>query len=298
MKEKLSSSNQFKSTVSTNVIVILIWLIFTSSLAIWWWIYALRELQLTLPDQNNYSSKHMMIMAEGFILVMMIVLGGSYLLYLVYRDQKRHERLKFFFSAFTHDIKTSISRLRLQSDILSETENASPILQRLTEDIQRLDLQLENSLVLTHPEAPLLEEKISLQKLIQMIRQEFPNMTFELTQNLSLQADSKALILLFRNIIQNAIIHGKAQQISIQSTNHPTRSDLIRLIISNNGLAFRGDCSQLGKQIWNSESLHSNGLGLLIVKNLSEKMGGSVEFIQVQNKESNFQIQIDLKGAP
>ncbi|MFN7904106.1 MAG: ATP-binding protein, partial [Pseudobdellovibrionaceae bacterium] len=126
----------------------------------------------------------------------------------------------------------------------------------------------------------------------------FPNMTFELTQNLSLHADSKALILLFRNIIQNAIIHGKAQQISIQSANHPTRSDLIRLIISNNGLAFRGDCSQLGKQIWNSESLHSNGLGLLIVKNLSEKMGGSVEFIQVQNKESNFQIQIDLKGAP
>lgn len=288
------SKSKFFKALPKSTFAILIWLIFTSSLAIWWWIYSLRELQITGVSQQNYSNKHFMIMAEGFILVMMIVLGGSYLLYLVYQDQKRHERIKFFFSAFTHDIKTSISRLRLQSDVLEEADTAAnPILRQLAQDIQRLDLQLENSLVLTNAEAPLLIESIALQKIIQIIRQEFPEMNFELGHDISVRADSKALILLLRNIIQNAIIHGGATNISVEPTLNPHQS-MISLLISNNGSGYRGNIQKLGREILSSDQSQGNGLGLYIVRNLAEKMGGSVSFIPTNNVDKAFQIDLKL----
>ena len=287
--------HSFFSKIPQSIFLILVWLVFTSSLAIWWWIYSLRELQLTTNDQTNYSGKHMMIMGEGFILVMMIVLGGSYLLHLIIRDQKRHERLKFFFSAFNHDIKTSISRLRLQSDILAESEHNNPILKRLSEDIQRLDLQLENSLLLTNPDGPLLLEKTSLQNVIQVIRQEFPEVNFELNQNISLLADSKALMLLFRNIIQNAIIHGQASQIHISAGRHPLNPELAQLIISNDGAPYKGDFTSLGKDILSSHHQNGNGLGLLIVRNLAKKMGGDAEFQKSASQDDGFQIQLHLR---
>ncbi len=291
-----SPERSFFSSLPKSVFLIMLWLVFTSSLAVWWWIYALRELQLTSLDQTSYTGKHMMIMGEGFILVMMIVLGGSYLLYLSFRDQKRHERLKFFFSAFTHDIKTSISRLRLQSDILAESESQNPILRRLSEDIQRLDLQLENSLLLTHPDGPLLLEETSLQNLLHLIRQEFPEINFELTKNVSLLADSKALTLILRNIIQNAIIHGQATQIQISAEKHPHESDMVRVLLTNNGAPYKGDLSKLGKDILNSEHKMGNGLGLLIVRNLAEKMGGRADFKEPTHNSGGFHIELILRG--
>lgn len=283
-------SFSFLPRLSKNIVMVLVWLVFTASLASWWWIFALRELNLNASLVANQPNKHSMIMTEGFILVMMIVLGGGYLIYLIHQDQKRQERLQFFFSAFTHDIKTSISRLRLQADILTESSAEQPTLQRLAKDIQRLDLQLENSLVLTNPDAPLLKEDVSLTKLLQVIRQEFPEMNFELTQDAVVRADSKALILIFRNIIQNAIIHGRATQIQIsprqQSSQH------VLLTINNDGSPFQGDLLKLGREILSSDNSQSNGLGLFIVKNLTEKMLGKTLFVN----SSNFQIQITLPG--
>ena len=131
----------------------IIWFAFTFSLVTWWWIFFLLRLNPTEDASIEQLRKsHRMFAWEGSILLAAILLGGIALVIFTYRDQKRHQRLRFFFSTFSHDIKTSIARLRLQAEVLEEDlhSNTHPVMKRLIQDIQRLDLQLENSLLLSN----------------------------------------------------------------------------------------------------------------------------------------------------
>lgn len=264
---------QKKSSISKNLILILIWLSFTSSLAVWWWVYGLRELHHSISLHPDYNSKYNMIMIEGFILVLMIILGGGYLIYLTFRDQKRNDRLHFFFSAFSHDIKTSISRLRLQSDLILEKSRFDSVIQRLSQDIQKLDLQLENSLAFTNPEHVVFEEDFLLSSLIKILRPEFPDLKFELQQDFKVFSDQKAMTIILRNLFHNSLVHGKADLIKMEFFEKNKH-----LRISDNGLGFKGNVHLLGQDILSSENAQGNGLGLYITKRLSGQLGWKIKF--------------------
>mgnify|MGYP001612900147 CR=1 FL=1 len=119
-----------------------VWLMFTLAMVLWWWSLGLSK----MPDNAKYS----MMMWEGAFFVLATLTGGSVLIWLLIKDQARHQQIKTFFATFSHDLKTSIARLRLQADVMKETGESrhDPSLERLAQDIYRLDLQLENSLIL------------------------------------------------------------------------------------------------------------------------------------------------------
>ena len=102
----------------------LIWLIFTLSLITWWFIFAIRNLNL---DDLTDSAKHYCMFYEGSTLLVTVLLGGIVMIGLSYRDDLRNEKIKFFFSNFTHEIKTSITRIRLQAEILIEEDTNKSI---------------------------------------------------------------------------------------------------------------------------------------------------------------------------
>ncbi|MBC7371255.1 MAG: HAMP domain-containing histidine kinase, partial [Bdellovibrionaceae bacterium] len=163
MRQKGIRSGKIKTFLAV------VWCLFTVSMVGWWWVYGLNSHDS--PEQ--IYKKHRMLMWEGSILIATVVMGGGSLFFLSYRDQRRHEQLQTFFATFSHDIKTSITRLRLQAEILEEDniQQKNPVLQRLVGDIARLDLQLENSLLLSSSEsAKLLREKLLLSKIIESMR--------------------------------------------------------------------------------------------------------------------------------
>src|SRR5438309_10429254 len=86
-------------------VLAIIWFAFTFSLVTWWWIFFLLR--------SRGDASHRMFAWEGSILIAAVLIGGIALILFSYRDQKRHQRLRFFFSTFSHDIKTSITRLPL-----------------------------------------------------------------------------------------------------------------------------------------------------------------------------------------
>ncbi|PMZ42889.1 hypothetical protein, partial [Pseudomonas sp. FW306-02-H05-AA] len=81
---------------------------------------------------NRYQH---MLLWEGSFLLLVVLAGGIALLYFSFLDLRRHEQLKTFFSSFTHDLKTSLTSLRLQAEIIEENQvSSSPNLVRLLQD--------------------------------------------------------------------------------------------------------------------------------------------------------------------
>src|SRR6266542_6373929 len=134
-----------------------LWVAFTVTLAAWWLVFGLR--QLDLINQSNLEGAvqlhrhYQMLLWEGGILIISLIGGGTALFYYARREQKRHAQVEEFFAAFTHDAKTALASLRLQAESLrADFANAgpSPLLDRLLSDTLRLQLQLENSLFLVN----------------------------------------------------------------------------------------------------------------------------------------------------
>ncbi len=268
-------------------VLAVVWFAFTFSLVTWWWVFLLMRL--------NQSESHRMFAWEGSILLATIFLGGVALVLFSYRDQKRHQRLRFFFSTFSHDLKTSIARLRLQAEVLEEDlhGNTHPVMKRLIDDIQRLDLQLENSLLLANLESgQLLKEDISLSDLLSSLRNEFSELSLELEREAILRGDRRAFLSVFKNLLQNSVLHGKAS--SVRMKVRRLDETHIEVLIQDDGLGFKGDISKLGSELLMSQDARSNGIGLLITRSLLEKMKGEIQFESKENE--GFQSRLKLEG--
>lgn len=288
----------FRTTIKPHVktALAIIWFAFTFSLVAWWWVYFLLRLNPTEASSlAELQTSHRMFAWEGSILLGSILLGGIALVIFTYRDQKRHERLRFFFSTFSHDIKTSIARLRLQAEVLEEDlhGNTHPVMKRLIQDIQRLDLQLENSLLLANLEGgQLLKEEVPVSELLSSLRNEFSELSLELEKDAIILGDRRALLSVFKNLLQNSIIHGKATNVRIKVRDLGKGS--IELLLQDDGLGFKGSISKLGSEILKSQDSRSNGIGLLITKRLLQKMNGDIRFESKENE--GFKSFVRLEG--
>lgn len=266
-----------------------IWFLFTFSLVTWWWIF---WMQRVATSEKTYR----MFVWEGSVLLALLLVGGSALVLFTYRDSRRHHRLRFFFSTFSHDIKTSIARLRLQAEVLEEDlQSASnPVLKRLVQDIHRLDLQLENSLLLANlEEGHFLRERIPLSSLFSTLRNEFPDLSLELEKEAAIFGDRRALLSVFRNLLQNAVIHGKASAVKLQVKS--LGREHIEILVRDNGLGFKGNINKLGSEILISTDSHGNGIGLLLTRRLLKKMNGDISF--ENHNSQGFAAKITLEGA-
>lgn len=211
-----------------------LWLLFTSSMVSWWWFYGMDE--LTKPNSAiNLEARKRMLFWEGSFFLFAIFIGGFFLIYYLYKDNEKNKSLRAFFSIFSHDLKTSIARLRLQADVLREEEgfNKNKTLQRIVKDINKLDIQLENSLWLAQLEnIKFLKEKFLFSDLISMIKSDFPEVSIELNKDIQVIGDKRSLMCVLRNLIQNAIIHGEADTLTIKLM---PDEGVLNIEISDNG---------------------------------------------------------------
>lgn len=271
----------------------LFWFIFTFSLVVWWWIFSLEQLDLLtgVLNQHKFDSLQRMLIWEGAVLVSAVFCGGFMLVLFTYKEKSRNQRLRNFFSNFAHDLKTSLTRLRLRTEVLAEKAE-SPEFRKLLEEVSRLDLQLENSLwVAREGTQKLFAQKISLSQIIGFLRVEWPELEIKLHQDAQVIADGQALKSVFRNLFQNAWLHGKATRIDVKprlEKNH------WHIAIADNGQGYGGDHVQLGSPLLKSRSEQGNGVGLYLTRDLLERMRGRIVFPKVP---TGFSAEITLPVA-
>src|SRR6266498_5329233 len=200
-----------------------LWVVFTVTLAGWWLVFGLRQLdllnRLNLEGAADFNRHYQMLLWEGGILIISLIGGGLALYYYARREQKRHAQVEEFFAAFTHDAKTAMASLRLQAESLKEDlgSKPSPLLDRLLQDTLRLQIQLENSLSLVKlPTGRLLIEPVKLSDLIDSLRFHWPDVALLQKGDGTVLADVRALESVLTNLVQNAVTHGQASEVVIE----------------------------------------------------------------------------------
>src|SRR5205814_7670401 len=206
------------------IALVALWVIFTVTLAGWWLVFGLRQLDLikqsNIEAGNQLQRHYQMLMWEGGILIASLIGGGLALFYFARREQKRHAQVEEFFAAFTHDAKTALASLRLQAESLQEDyaeSGQNPLLDRLLRDTVRLQLQLENSLFLVNlPHGKFFLEPIPLGERIEALRLHWPDLAITQSGDGMLMADARALESVLRNLVQKAVTHGDATEVDFK----------------------------------------------------------------------------------
>lgn len=273
-----------------------VWTAFTVTLAIWWLILVLRLLDIQLVQETEELMKYRrMITQEGFVLIFLLIGGGAALFFCLLYLKRQNEKLRMFFATFTHELKTPLTNLRIQTEILRDKIKDSSHRQtvdRLANEGVRLELQLENSLFLADGgQSPLFIEDIDLGHLISNVKQGWQNLTVEVQGAGKVKADRRALEAIFRNLFQNARFHGKANRVSIRVE---ARSPQQVIQVSDDGAGFSGSTEKLGNLFDRSNSRSGTGVGLWLIKNLSSRMGGSTT---IKSDSGRLQFEIRLPEA-
>jgi signal transduction histidine kinase len=276
------------------------WMIFTVALALWWLIFGLSQARqigaLEGPGAIQVSRVARMLVLEGTVLVGMLVAGGVALLAAIRLEQRRRRDLRSFYMAFTHDLKTSLASLRLQAEALREdtpgaASNAN--LQRLLQDSVRLQLQLENALALTTADGAVFIEAIELRPLVDYLREDFPEITIDLIGDARVRADRRALESVLRNLLQNAVVHGRASRVSIEARRG---ASTIELVVSDDGGGATVDLSTvLERPFVRPTKTSGSGVGLYVCGRLLQQMKGQIRLLG--GRASGFAVSIELPEA-
>ena len=273
--------NKNKTNHQLKMLILGAWILFTSTMVIWWWIHGLNDAVLKVDNAQSVLKQERMLLWEGTAFLTAILLAGFSLWKLIKQDLARHNQLKMFFGNFSHNIKTSITRLRLQSEVLQDEKAYvnDEKLKQLIQDISRLDLQLENSLYIAQEnDYQVFIEQIQLSGLIQNIKVDFPEVDIYLEKDILIQVDKRLFICVLRNIINNSVVHAMASEIKIKVN---LLTPLVELVITDNGEA-------------SGANIKGHGLGINLCQQLLNKMNGQFKILL---SNPNFVVSIKVPGA-
>lgn len=247
----------------------LVWLAFTVTLASWW-----MNVGLSMSDRRH------MFLWEGSVFIAVLLGGGVAILVAIHREDRRRQALETFFMAFTHDLKTSLASVQLQAEGLREDRTApadrGPI-DRLLQDTVRLQIQLENSLFVAQPDGRLLKERVDVVDAVERLREDWPSLQIVAEGSGHVLADARAFQVVLRNVLQNAVIHGRATRVDVRVT--PTGSGAVRVVIQDDGGGMpRGAIAQLGEPFARPSATSGTGAGLYVSRHLVRRMGGDMQF--------------------
>lgn len=273
----------------------LLWVIMLLGLGSWW-LFLVFKLHTTLsglniPElgpQNNFLN--MMKWEGSFFFIFLVLLGGS-LFVMYFRDMKKSRAMQAFFSSLSHELKTPLASMRLQTEVIKDLiedeshshDKLANLTKRLIEDTYKLESELDKSLQLSRIEqdAPLTLVPVSLERFLKRQEQKLQSqLEVEVKINedaKEIMADELGLNMIFRNLFENTIRHHEAPK-KVSITSSRSHNSVI-IIYDDFGDKFAGNLSQLGQLFYKFKSSKGSGIGLYLIRNLMMKMRGDFEIL-------------------
>ena len=179
-------------------------------------------------------------------------------------------------SGISHDLRTPLTRLKLQLALLSQKD----LSKNMSKDIDEMEKMLNDYLQFAKNQVLETTTKINLIDLINKIKINFSNDNLKVLnlENIILNGRPQALKRSFENIIQNGLTYGDKVLIKIQKT-----SNRAIVIFEDNG---PGIPEEQYKNVFKpffrldkSRSLNHSGigLGLAIVEDIINSHGGNIQ---------------------
>ena len=290
-------------------------LLLVSVLGLWWGLLLsrqhghLQKLNAMVDEPVDLSSLgsnfESMVFWEGsfFVLVVALTLIMSGILY--WRDVKRIKTLEIFFASMTHELKTPLASIRLQTEAIQEfispEHKGQKWVDRLLQDVSRLEHQVGNTLELARLTGggELFLETINLKDALEdLTRLWLPNfekqLVFEIEDVIGeIKADRHALIMILNNIIANAIKHSGQSPVTLQVTSE-TLSGKTVLKLKDNGQGCSNEkLTQVTQLFERTGEAAGTGVGLYLVHSLMSKMNGGVTL----DAENGFGIALQFQTS-
>ena len=194
-------------------------------------------------------------------------------------------------SGISHDLRTPLTRLKLQLEMLNQKE----ISNKMSKDIDEMENMLDDYLQFAKTQSQEGTTKIDLDNLLNSIKNELNNDNLKITNksNVELKGRPNSLKRSFENIIQNGLTYGKRVFVTIQKG-----SNRALIIIEDDGPGIPEDqYKNVFKPFFRldkSRSLNQSGvgLGLAIVEDIINSHGGTIQLSK--SSYNGLQVKISL----
>jgi len=236
------------------------------------------------------------LLVLGIALFALIIVGSVWLCAWLVREMRLNQRQHAFLDAVTHEMKTPLASLRLYLETLVKhdppRENRFAFLDRMAEDLERLEQTVDQVLAAARAEEPGRHAKLEdvaltavLGPCIDEVRERH---TLPL-EAVSLVADSQAIVradpgelaLVFRNLLENAVKYSD-DPVEVKVAVSDAVDGRVRIDISDRGIGIPvrelrkifQRFYRVGRDVQRTAS--GLGLGLFLVRNLVRRQGGRV----------------------
>ena len=296
------------------LVVQLIWLVLALALMSWWgWLLLTKNQEmLNLHQALGYSMDSLhregirtqrMLFWEGLSFLGLLTSVGAFLFVLYWRDSIRQRGIQSFFASMSHELRTPLTSIRLQAESIQDqlgTQAESPkrdqlvrLTQRLLEDSQRLEAQVERTLELARLEGggPIYTQSLNLgpwlDRTLESAREAYGNrISLEQVQGKisgQVEADATSLQVVLRNVIENSVRHSRAEPVRIEISVQESGSRFATVTIRDHGSPQKAEANsrpaRLGEIFQKGAGSSGAGVGLYLVRSLVERMGGTAQFI-------------------
>ena len=195
-------------------------------------------------------------------------------------------------SGISHDLRTPLTRLKLQLAMLKQKE----ISIKMSKDIDEMEKMLNDYLQFARTQSQESTTKINLNNLLSSIKKNFDNDEIYLNDNgISVELEGRPIALKrsFENIIQNGLTYGNKVYIDVLKGNNR-----VVITIEDDG---PGIPEEQYKNVFKpffrldkSRSLNQSGvgLGLAIVEDIINSHGGSIQL--GRSRYNGLQVKVSL----
>jgi len=282
-----------------------------------WWGWQLYRLQCAYLEHlkaegaplpaNALRNKIFMIVGEGGVFLLLLFLGIWWIKKNVWQDLKRAQKEKNFLLAVTHELKTPIAAIRLNSQTLKNRKLSEEQSQDLCADIitesNRLETLVNNILLATQFEQnssignwSSVNFSILTETQIKRFQQLFPERTVNsnIQSNIQLNGEETMLVSLLFNLLENANKYSPTSEpisVTLKASEH-----IILLEILDLGMGIpieeRKSVFEKFHRVGNEEtrSQKGTGLGLYIVKEICKAHKAEINISDNNPHGSRFQI--------
>ena len=256
--------------------------------------------------QSDSSRFNLLLSFLGFGLLL------TALAWFLYREQTREMRLAEkrvqFVSQVSHELKTPLTNIRMYAEMLeSQVEDAEQpkrYLQVITDESKRLTRLISNVLNFSH--SPRIHKReVDADEVIRQSIEHFkPSFTAkqivlntELNANNKLQTDPDILEQILNNLLSNVEKYAASGKRLDINSEIKSNQFVVRIRDFGSGIS-RGERKQIFKPFYRiegkiTEGVSGTGIGLTIARQQAEYLGGSLEYIDV-NEGACFELKLPI----
>lgn len=253
---------------------------------------------LILPRSLIEKTEFSYLELVGLLLALLCFLTGIIIYFGGLREQKKILlRRVSFLNQVVHELKTPLTGLKLHLQLIQKGQGGKQNLEALDDSLDRLNTLFDDVILMNRPFEKIVAQAIKAeegQKMLLDLKEEFHLVQIKENFNHDFYGDKKRLRIILRNLIKNGIRYGKEVMIQVSH-----ESNKVVVVVSDQGPGVsESDSQKIFQEFFRSEEakkINSDGLGLglYLVKKMTQEMGANIELTNPGQKGAVFKLTLN-----